>query len=242
MKSWMFFCLVLQANSLNASAKSIDVVFLTHTGSRVLKTWSNEDIQKIAAGHNSEISAQKFLFDESASSLELKDRASIDLVTVTTDSKTIRVPRFLIWLGFFQFNWDSKKGELSSRLKGAGLKNVEKGRILVPAWYFDSTHIQKIELSDHLISYPQTKLVIRTNPAASRGEKIFTQNCLACHSVSTYGSPALNPTALTTIRLHSFEKIHKKWPDLKIDARSERGLIEYSEALALEQNEVKTKK
>ena len=242
MKSWMFFCLVLQANPTIAATKVVSVVFLTQSGSRVLKSWTPEEIQKFTDGKHAAISAQKFLFEDSANSLELNDRASIDLVTITTDQKIIRVPRFLIWRGFFQFMWDSKAGELSSQLKSTSLKNVEKGRILLPSWYFDSTHIRKIEFSKHQFIYPLTKLKIRTNPAASRGEKIFTQNCLACHSVSTYGSPSLNPTTLTSERLHSFGTIHKRWMELKLDARSERGLIEYSEALALEQNEVKTKK
>ena len=231
MKSLVFFCLVLQANLSNAAQKTVDVVFLTQSGSRVLKSWSNEDLHKFAGGNHSEVSAQKFLFEDSTANLELNDRASIDLVTITTDTKTIRVPRFLIWRGFFQFKWDSKTGELSSKLK-----NVEKGRILVPAWYFDASNIMKIELSDHLFSYPQTKLIIRTNPAASRGEKLFIQNCLACHSVSTYGSPSLNPAVLSKEKLNSFSVIHKKWPELKLDGRNERGLIEYSEALALEAN------
>ena len=109
-------------------------------------------------------------------------------------------------------------------------------------WYFDANNIRKIELTDHLFSYPQTKLKIRTNPAASRGEKIFTQNCLACHSVSTYHSPNLNPASLTAQKLNLFGSIHKRGPELKLDARSERGLIEYSEALAAEKPEEKTKK
>ncbi len=233
MKSLMFFYLLLQVNPANAATKMIDVVFLTQSGSRILKSWSAEEIQKFAGGKRTEVSSQKFLFEDSTSALELNDRASIDLVTITADTSTgtkmIRVPRFLIWRGFFQFRWDAKTGELSSRFK-----DVEKDRILVPASYFEVNNIRKIELSNHLVSYPQTKLKIRTNPAASRGEKIFTQNCLACHSVPTYGSPNLNPTSLTTERLKLFSTIHKRWPGLKLDARSERGLIEYSEALALE--------
>jgi hypothetical protein len=239
--SWAFFCLVLQANSANCAPKPIDVVFLTQSGSRVLKSWTNDEILKLSASPRSKkggvISAQKFLFEESTNALDLNDRASIDLVTITTDSKTIRVPRFMIWRGFFQFKLDAKNGELSSQVK-----NVEKGRILVPAWYFETTQIRKIELSDHLVSYPQTKLRIRTNPAASRGEKIFTQNCLACHSVTTYGSPNLNPTTLTKARLGNFSIIHKKWPELQLDARGERGLIEYSEALALESAKIMKEK
>lgn len=233
----MSFCLVLQVNTAKAAPKTVDVVFLTQTGSRPLKSWTGDEIQKLESGRHSEVSAQKLIFDESASALELSDRASIDLVTIITDTKTIRVPRFMIWRGFFKFKWDSKTGELSS-----SVKNVEKGRILIPAWYFDANNIRKIELTDHLFSYPQTKLKIRTNPAASRGEKIFTQNCLACHSVSTYHSPNLNPASLTAQKLNLFGSIHKRWPELKLDARSERGLIEYSEALAAEKPEEKTKK
>jgi len=235
--SCVFFCLVLWAKEGKAASKTIDVVFLTQSGSQVLKSWTTEEIQKVSAGNHSNVSAQKLIFDESAGSLVLNDRASIDLVTITTDTKTIRVPRFLIWRGFFRFRFDPKTGELSS-----SVKNLDRGRLLIPSSYFDATNIRKIELSDHLTTYPQTKLRLRTNPAASRGEKLFTQSCLACHSVSTYGSPALNPAELTATKLHNFDSIHKGWSELKIDSKSSRGLVEYSEALALQNIEKNTEK
>ena len=234
MASLMFFCLVLQGNAANAVSKSVDVVFLTQSGSRPLKSWSTDEIRKFSAGNHSNVSAQKLLFDESAASLALNDRASIDLVTITTDTKTIRVPRFLIWRGFFRFMFDPKSGELASVVR-----NLDRGRLLIPTSYFDATNIRKIELSDHLTTYPQTKLRLRTNPAASRGEKLFTQSCLACHSVSTYGSPPLVPTELTATKLRNFDSIHQGWTELRIDPKSSRGLVEYSEALALQSIEKK---
>lgn len=234
MKSLMIFCLVLQVNHAKAASKPIDVVFLTQSASRVLKSWSAADLQRFAGNKRNDLSAQKFLFEDSTNSLELNDLASIDLVTITTDTKIIRVPRFLIWRGFFQLKWDNKNEILSTRLKGAALKSLEAGRIITPASYFEVDQIRKIELSDHLTIYPQTKLRLRTNPAASRGEKLFTQSCLACHSVPTYAAPSLNPSALPIDKIKNFSLVHKKWPEMKLDARSERGLIEYSEALALE--------
>ncbi len=240
LKTLTCFCLFFGLNSASAAPKTIDVVFLTQSGPRLLKSWTGDELHRFPGNKKGTIAAQTFLFEDSSNSLELNDRASIDLVTIITANKTIRIPRFMIWRGFFQFKFNSKTGELSSGLKSKS--SLEQGRILLPAWYFDAVGIQRIELSDRTLSYPQTKLKIRTNPAASRGEKTFTQNCLACHSVPSFGAPSLQPTALNAERLKSFESIHKKWPEIKLDGRVIRGLIEYSEALAFEKNEVKPKK
>jgi len=239
-KAVIVFCLFSGLTEVSAAPKTVDVAFLTHSGSRNLKSWDDASIESFAGKKTSSIRAQEFLFDESAKTLGLNDLASIDLVTIITDSKTIRVPRFLIWRGFFHFKWNPKTKILSSHLKNN--QQMEQGRIILPSWYFEADAIRKIELSDHQFTYPNTKLNIRTNPAASRGEKVFTQNCLACHAVTTYGSPVLSPIGLNAEKLATFGKIHQKWPDLKLDPRLQRGLIEYSEALAFEKNDVKLKK
>jgi hypothetical protein len=226
--------------SAQSLAKPIDVVFLTPKGTRFLKTWSEDQIASLCTKKSSVISSQKLLFEESTRSLDLEEIASIDLVTIFTETKAVRVPRFLIWLDLFEFKWNLKTKELSSYLKNTS--RMGKDRIILPNWYFELEQIRKIELSDHRVNYPNTMLKIRTNPAASRGEKVFTQNCMACHSVSTYGSPVLSPTSLNQARLAAFSQIHKKWPELKLNPYIERGLIEYSEALAFEKNEVKSRK
>ncbi len=234
------FCLSFSLNDAHSSSKTIDVAFMTQQGPRILKTWTAEDLQKLSGIKGGKISVQELLFEDSSTSLGLNDRAGIDLVTIHADAKIIRVPRFMIWRGFFQFRFNAKTGELSSGLKSKAA--LEQGRILLPAWYFDTNGIRKIELSDRKLTYPNTHLKIRTNPAASRGEKTFTQNCMACHSIPSSGAPVLQPTALNGDRLKAFEVIHKKWPEIKLDSRYIRGLIEYSEALAFEKNEVKPKK
>jgi hypothetical protein len=240
LKTMALCCIWMSFGSAGAEAKSVDVVFLTQSGSRILKSWSEEDLRHFPGSRGGKISAQEFLFEDSSNGLGLNDRAGIDLVTIHTDKKIIRVPRFMIWRGFFQFQFHAKTGELSSSLKSKS--SLEQGRILLPAWYFDTQAIRKIELSDRQLTYPGTHLKIRTNPAASRGEKTFTQNCMACHSIPSSGAPILQPTALIADRLKAFESIHQKWPEIRLDSRIIRGLIEYSEALAFEKNEVKPKK
>lgn len=225
LKSFAAFYLLFIGNLGIAAAGNVDVEFLTHAGPRVLKSWTPDEIRKFAHG-KSQFSAQKFLFDVTAESLPLNDRASIDLVTVVTDSKTIRVPRFLIWREIFQFKWNHKTGELSSLVK-----HFDPARLLVPASYFEVGRIRKIEFSARSTIHPHVKLKLRTNPAASRGEKLFAQSCLACHQ--------LDPASLTKDKLKAFDSIHAKHFDRKLDARSERGLAAYLEALALERNEVK---
>jgi hypothetical protein len=215
---------LVNAGSLPAFA---DVTVSTLT--RTLKTWTPEEIKKLRQVGT--FNSQKLIFDESAKTLELAERADIDLVTVYGKNsagkpKIARVPRFMIWRDAFKISFDSKSGRLSSRATPTHLK--------VPLDLFTLHDITKIELSQHHSTYPGTRLRVRTNPAASRGEKLYTQNCLACHS---FANP-LDPTSLTAERLKAFTTQHVGFQGLVIDARDARGLTAYAEALASEKTQV----
>ena len=213
---------------------AIDVTFLTQSetgpASSVLKTWTPTELKDLA-GKGSSISAQRMFIDDSTMKLELNARADIDLITLYGEKEIARVPRFMIWRGLLKLDWDPKQQTLSSHVSG-------KSRLLVPSQSFKVSKIQKIELAHHSLVYPGTALKIRTNPAASRGEKLFTQSCLACHSLPKLSS--LKPDQLTSENLKKFGVQHKSFHDLDLDAKGIRGLIAYSEALASEKNEVKS--
>ena len=230
------FRIAVYALLLPAPSFALDVVFLTRmeTGvtTTVLKSWTPAELQALA-GHNGNISAQKLIIDDSTTKLELNARADIDLVTIYGETEIARVPRFMIWRGLLKLQWDKKNQTLQAYASG-------KNRLLVPTESFKVNHIQKIELAHHSLVYPGTALKLRTNPAASRGEKLFTQSCLACHSLPKIAP--LKPEQLTAEGLKKFSSQHKIDKDLDLDARGVRGLIAYSQALASEKNEVKSNK
>ena len=212
----------------------LEVTLLTPQGSKILKSWTPEMLISFSKG-KSEISAQQLLIEDSALNLELKDRANIDLFTLYSESGMARIPRFMAWRGYLNFYYDSKTKTLSSKIK-----RKAQTQLLVPTEAFEIKNIQKIELAEHSLVYPETKLQVRTNPAASRGEKLFTQTCLACHSLPHH--MPLTPANLTVPVLDQFNARHHVFKGLEINARDRRGLIAYSEALAFEKNEVKSKK
>ncbi len=222
--------LLLGLLNSNPNAFALDVTLLTPQGPRVLKTWSEAELKKLSKKRG-EISAQKLIFDESTDKVELNERANIDLITLYGAEGMARVPRFLVWRGLFKLEVD-RKGSLNS--------HGEADRLLVPPQIFSLTRISKIELSRASQTYPGTRLTLRTNPAASRGEKLFTQSCLACHSLPQ--APALQVSALTDEKLNAFNTKHKKYKSLTLDQKALRGLIAYRDTLSRTSSEVKSPK
>ena len=235
-RSLRIFTGILFLSLYSNFAQAMDVVFLTPAGSTVLMSWFPDGVTALAS-KNGEISAQKLIFDESTKNMDLNKRADIDLVTLYGDHGIARVPRFLIWRGFFKLHWDKKNKVLNSSVTSAS-------RLLVPPEAFKITNIKKIELAQHSWIYPGTELKLRTNPAASRGEKLFTQSCLACHSLPN--AKVLSPANLTSENLGHFTAQHRgsnyDFHGIELDAKAIRGLVAYSQALASEKNEVKSAK
>ena len=178
------------------------------------------------------ISAQSLIFDESTQGLDLNVRADIDLVTLyAKKNRVARIPRFMIWRGNLKLGL-SKTGELNSRATATPP--------LVPQGFYTLEGIEKIELSRASALYPNTQLLVRTNPAASRGEKLFTQSCMACHSLSQV--PQIQATLLNETYLKDFRRVHKPTQGAPLDSRALRGLVAYREALASEKISVNSSK
>ncbi len=214
-----------------SSAFALDVVFLTPQGPTLLRSWKPEELANLVRkGKNP---GQALVIEESTQSLELNSRADIDLITFYgANSKVARIPRFMIWRDLVKLKWDAKNKSLSAHV-------TSTSRLLVPKQIFDVSDIQKIELAKHSQVYPGTELRIRTNPAASRGEKLFTQSCLACHSLPQ--TKGVQPRELTENNLNQFKIKHASL-GIELDSRSVRGLLAYSEALASQKNDVPSKK
>ena len=210
------------------TAYALDVTLLTQQGSKVVRTWSADELKQISSKHG-EISAQKLILDESTKNLDLNDRANIDLVTIYGSDRIARVPRFMIWRGDLKLE---REKDGSIHCKG------QSNRLLVPSSVFSVSKISKIELSRASLVYPGIQLTLRTNPAASRGEKLFTQSCLACHGLP--GAVGLKIEELTNQKIDNFSTIHKK-AGIVLDEKAARGLIAYRDALKNQHSELKSK-
>jgi hypothetical protein len=225
----MLFLLFLGLLSPNPDANAVTVNLLTLKGSQTLKDWNPAELRQLTKKPGQDISCQEF-FDQSTQGLELNSKADIDLITLYgANGKVARVPRFMIWRGFLKFQLGP--GEV---LNSKGDPN----RLLVPRDFFSIDRIQKIEFSRASFTYPGTALSVRTNPAASRGEKLYTQSCLACHSIGS--SPKIDQARLKDAFLRSFKQKHKAMGSIALDHRSVRGLAAYRDALASEKTVVKS--
>jgi hypothetical protein len=222
----LWFALLAGAGPANA----LEVTLLTPQGSKSLRKWTSAELKKFSKAGR--ISAQELVFDESAKNLDLNDRADIDLVTLYGNQQRIaRVPRFMIWRGSLQFRLGSD-GTLSAR--------ASNNPLLVPQDFFNVNGIRRIELSRASSTYPGTRLQVRTNPAASRGEKLYTHSCMACHSLDS--APQIEVSRLNDAYLRSFSGKHRATGKLALDSRTLRGLVAYREALASEKNGVSSSK
>jgi cytochrome c5 len=210
---------------------ALEVTLLTASGSKSLKTWSDAALKTLAKGGGG-ISAQELIFEQSTRDLDLNVRADIDLVTIYGKrNRVARIPRFMIWRGNLKFDL-SRSGELRSRANATPL--------LVPLDFFTVEGVERVELGRASTLYPSTKLLVRTNPAASRGEKLFTQSCMACHSLGQ--APRIEATLLNETYLKGFKQGHKPTVGAALDARALRGLMAYREALASEKISVNSSK
>jgi hypothetical protein len=211
-------------------ANALEVTLLTPQGSKSLKKWSLPELKRLS--RSGALSAQELVFDESAKDLDLNERADIDLVTLYGNQQRIaRVPRFMIWRGSLKLKL-ATDGTVSAR--------ASNNPLLVPQDFFNVSGIRRIELSRASSTYPGTRLQVRTNPAASRGEKLFTHSCMACHSLDS--APRIEVSRLNDSYLRSFPSKHRATAKLNLDPRTLRGLIAYREALASEKNGVSSSK
>jgi hypothetical protein len=226
----MFFLLWFALFAGAVPANALEVTLLTPQGSKALKKWAPADLKKLSKGGN--LSAQELVFDESAKDLDLNDRADIDLVTLYGSQQRIaRIPRFMVWRGSLKLKLSSD-GSVSAR--------ASNNPLLVPQDFFNVAGIRRIELSRASSTYPGTRLQVRTNPAASRGEKLYTHSCMACHSLDS--APRIEVSRLSDSYLRNFPSKHRATGKIALDSRTLRGLIAYREALASEKNGVSSSK
>ncbi len=213
------------------SAAPIPVAVVTPQGQKSLKSWSSDDFRKLLRADGL-ISVQKF-FDLSTETLDWKERADIDLLNIygQKPNEVVRIPRFMVVREWIRFHFHRLSGRVSVEVS-------PKAQISMPKSALELDSVQKVELTKRTTVYQGIQLKIRTNPAASRGEKLYTENCLSCHSIP--GRKPVRPDQLTKSVFDQFETAHRAFKNFTLTARDIRGLEVYREALASEKNEVKS--
>lgn len=249
------FLLIGLASGAGSADASLQIAWEppNEVGPKVLKSFELPELQArtltslsekdpLAAGGSKESVrfqglSLSLLIEEATKSFSAADRSDTDLVVLKTRAgREVLMPKaFLV-----------KYPQIQVALKKNGqLLGVEAPRLILPAT--TNVKIQKenmllepmfvselasITLSSYERRYGSFFLKRRTDPAAMRGEKLFLQNCVTCHT-----QPAVAMAALT-----SSEKIAKvaqgEHPDVPgnhgfsqiFDKKAIRSLVSYLEA------------
>jgi len=178
-------------------ASALNVIWSDAGQQRVLKTWSLEQLHgyKMTSHHEKDPESGHILswkgvvlsrlLEEAAASLTVEERARIDLVIV---QGVAAIPRAMILKYPFLLAIDdnASRGPLYSVVPW-----TSKPKILnevLPLERFFVSHVDKIELTNYADRYGSLYLKRRTDPLAIRGEKLFVQSCVNCHSGGTQNS------------------------------------------------------
>jgi len=218
----------------------IQTIWSASSPSHPLKTWSFSEIEKLKSVSQHEkdpVSGQSsswkgpevsLLVDKTIESLPADQKAQVDVI-VLKDSigHSYQLPRAL----FVRF-----PAILSVQKSGAKLvlplsskpKIWEEG---LPLGLFQMRDVTEIEFANSRQLYGSLFLKSRKDPLAVRGEKIYTQNCMSCHSGADSKGPMGFETSARKLASASHPSV-KNAPQLK--SREMRALISYLDAFRLE--------
>ena len=172
------------------------------------------------------------LLEQSMASLTPEARAQVDLVIVRGESgRQAWIPR--AFLSKVQMRLEKGPGASGSRFRTVMPASVRTPEEL-PWGTYEIDGVTRVELTSYQAQWGSHLLKRRTDPAALRGEKLFVQNCMSCHStgvtqwktVGTRFSEGL-PRALSQHPMRDGLR--------KLDDRSSRALISYWNAWLSEQ-------
>jgi mono/diheme cytochrome c family protein len=139
--------------------------------------------------------------DEVLGSLPVEGRAQVDLVVLRNRTgQSAFIPRALF-----------AKYPMLLAIEGGSLHSVvpwsSKVRILkedLPIESFFMSNVTELELTNYKERFSPFFLKRRTDPSAIRGEKLFVQNCVTCHSVERGSS-----VSAVSAMLKTMEKVNR---------------------------------
>ena len=132
--------------------------------------------------------------DRALDQLSPDNKAQVDLVILHgAKGETALVPRSLITE--FPVMLATRKDEYSVVIPWTSKPRIKKEELPLESYFVSP--LVKIELTSYRHEYGSLFLKRRTDPFAMRGEKIFIQDCMACHGASQ--APALKTRELASV-------------------------------------------
>ncbi len=218
------FCVTVLAQA-SAEAGTLTILYnpqVTNSPEQ-LRLWSESELSKRPQQGNISLKELVEVSSESLNDLKLSE---VDLFNFYDPSGKIiaRVPRFLIWRDRVRLKIDPKLKTISARVLPT------EGQ-LVPFAEMDVASLARVEMVNSWKQYPGIRLALRTNPAAVRGEKLLTHNCLSCHSLPK--NPPFNVKAACGLPRNALNAKHGDRWGHALDEYAHRGLQAYCEAASL---------
>ena len=241
------FLVAGRTGATTTAPQRLVAVWNSPTGSKDLKSWDVAELGKSFKTISTRekdpsdgtivrwvgVSLQEII-DKALGSLSPELKAQVDLVILKGADKEALIPRSLITkypllvatrrnqsdIGGFQtvVPWTSKTRILE--------ESLPLERYFVP-------QLSKIELANYRARYGSLFLKRRTDPSAMRGEKLYVQNCIACHPAAQGSGQGLGPMNFTSeakVRTlaSTGHPVVKGMP--KLSDRDQRALMSYLSA------------
>lgn len=200
----------------------------------VLKTRTEGEIKASKwlqrTGYRQHLSLKKWV-EEATQGMTGDENAQIDLLIFEgVGGKKAFVPRHILQrfdLFLAKPNTESAVG-LDIVVPRKVYPKISAERLPLDSYMIES--VTSIELTNYKTHYGSYLLKKRSDPAAARGEKLFLQTCLGCHSVHNKVETSALKSKLET--LDPFQ--HKQGTGLPFfDEKEVRSLKSYVKALAL---------
>jgi mono/diheme cytochrome c family protein len=122
------------------------------------------------------------LLDQAMSALSVEARSQVDLVILKGDGgKQAWIPRAFITKVQMKLVPESLRGTTTYRAKVPDDGRKRSAKEVLPWETYELAGVSRVELTSYQERLGSHFLKRRTDPAALRGEKLFVQNCMACH-------------------------------------------------------------
>ncbi len=156
---------------------------------QTLKNWQDSDISALKSKSYQDSTNSNWngvllsdLIQKGLDAMPTEKRATVDLVLVHSGTgEKILIPRYAIvkYPILLAYKKGQKEGPFRILVPSQAVEKISKAGL--PVEKFHLSPVSQIELSNYQGTFGTYFLKRRTDPAAMRGEKLFVQNCLACH-------------------------------------------------------------
>jgi len=232
----------------HAGESPLAVVWHQPQGDQVLKTFSRAELRALKASTFREKAPTSAgpsewkgpllgsILDAAMQSLNSEAKSQIDLVVLKgAGGEQAWIPRAFVvrYPVLLAAEGKSAGGTMMSVVPVSSKPKIRTEEL--PHGTYWVKDVQTVELTNYREKFGRFYLKRRTDPAAMRGEKLFIQNCMACHAPS---SAQLTWSGWEVSALaQSLKKHPAKTGFIEIQGKSEKALSTYWSAFRTEQSE-----